>query len=490
MKQRLNKLWWKEKIHVSWFIAWVSVAILEGIAVAPKVGNIFFDITWLIIALSLLSVVLIKRARYMVGMAIIVGLLLGLWRGSAAHAALTAYKPYIGKHLTVSGHVSEDTSYGPKGDLRMRLNDVHIQNRTLVGTIWISTAESIDIKRGDYITVTGMLAEGFGNIPASMYRASIEKIERPNPGDVGRRVRDWFGHGVNRAMPADDANFAMALLVGQKLTISDTLNDQLRTVGLIHAVVASGTQLTILVGIARRLFRKISKYLATLMSGSMMIGFILITGFSPSMSRAGLVSGLSLAAWYYGRVIHPLVLLPFAAAITAIFNPAYVWGDVGWYLSFASFGGVIILAPLINAYFWGNKRPGILREILIMTFAAQIVTLPLIIHIFGYFSIYALLANLLVVPLIPLTMLLTFIAGVVGLAVPVLADWFGLPVSVVLQYMITVVNWTAHLPNAKTELSFGLPLVAASYAVLTIVAVLLWKATDFNFRQDNSEKLL
>jgi competence protein ComEC len=490
MKQTLISGWWKEKIHTSWFIAWISVAILIGIATAPDVNGFFMDPTWAVIGLALFSAVIIKRTRYMIGLAIIAGLLLGLCRGSAAHASLAAYKPYIGKHLTLSGHVSEDTSYGPKGDLRFRLDNVRIKNQQLAGTIWVSTAESIDIKRGDSVSITGMLGEGFGNIPASMYRANVDSIERPNPGDIGRRVRDWFGTGVDRAMPADDANFAMALLVGQKLTISETLNNQLRTVGLIHAVVASGTQLTILVGVARRLFKKLSKYLATLMSGSMIIGFMLITGFSPSMSRAGLVSGLSVAAWYYGRVIHPLVLLPFAAAITALFNPAYIWGDVGWYLSFVSFTGVILLAPLINAYFWGDTRPGILQEILVMTFAAQITTLPLVIHVFGYFSVYALLANLLVVPLIPFTMLLTFIAGIIGLVIPTLADWFGMPVSLILQYMTTTVGWIAHLPNAKTELSFSIPLVVLSYVGLVILAIVLWKVTDFNFRQDNSEKLL
>jgi competence protein ComEC len=490
MTHRLPHIGWKERTHVSWFIAWISVAILIGIAIAPSVGSNFLDISWVVIAGSLLSTVLIKRTKFMLIVAIIAGILFGLWRGSAAQTALESYKPYIGKSVTIIGHVSEDTSYGPKGDLRIRVNNVHINDQAVSGTIWVSAAESLDIKRGDYVTLNGLLGEGFGNIPASMFRAKVLNVTRPTPGDVGRRVRDWFGIGVYRSMPSDDANLALAYLVGQKLTVSETLSDQLKTVGLIHAVVASGYHLTVLVGLVRRAFSGVSKYLSTLMSAGMIGGFIMITGFSPSMSRAGLVSGLSLTAWYYGRVIHPLVLLPFAAAITAIIKPAYVWGDVGWYLSFMAFAGVILCAPLVHRYFWGKKNPSILREILVATFSAQLLTLPLTLHTFGYYSAYALLANLLVVPLIPLTMLLTFISGIVGLAIPGLAWWSGAPVRLILDYMTRVIQWIAQLPGAKTEVQFGMSSLALAYVGIAALLVFLWRNTKYDFRSDRSEKLL
>ena len=85
------------------------------------------------------------------------------------------------------------------------------------------------------------------------------------------------------------------------------------------------------------------------------------------MSRAGLVAGLGLLVWYYGRKTHPFVLLSFAAAVTLIVNPSYLWGDLGWYLSFGAFIGVIVLAPLIHRYFWGLAEAGTLRGLLVET---------------------------------------------------------------------------------------------------------------------------
>lgn len=490
MKHVLPKYWWSQQIHISWFIAWISVAFLLGIAIAPKTQGIFTDISWIVMGIILVVMVVRSRKRHMVFIVVIAGLLFGLTRGSTAYHSLAGYKSYYGKHVVVTGMVSEDTSYGPKGDLRLRVSAVRVDQHNLPGTMWVSSSDPAEIKRGDIVTLSGVVGEGFGNIPASMFKAKLVTIERPVPGDVGRRIRDKFGEGVSNAMPPEDANFAMAYLVGQKLSVSEALVDQLRTVGLIHAVVASGAQLTILVGVARRLFIKISKYLSTLFAGGMITGFILITGFSPSMTRAGLVSGLSIAAWYYGRVIHPLVLLPFSAAITAFIKPEYVWGDVGWYLSFAAFTGVILFAPLVHQYFWGKKKPSVVRELLVATFAAQLLTLPLVVHVFGYYSPYAIVANMLVVPLIPLTMLLTFISGIVGLIFPAIAIILGKSVSAILQYMTSVVAWIAHLPKAKTELDFGVLPLLLCYIGIVGITIFLWRSTSFDFREKKSEKLL
>ena len=414
---------------------------------------------------------------------------MGLWRGSAQQQKLASYQPLYGKQVTITGRVVEDTSFGSRGDQRMRIGDVQILGRQFSGVLWVSTDSKSDIKRGDVVQLRGKLEAGFGNIPASMFRAKVTQNTRPVPGDLGRQTRDWFAVGVYRSVPPVEADLALAFLVGQKLTISDTLNDQLRTVGLIHAVVASGYHLTILMIASRRLFVKRSKYLTALASALLIIGFIMITGFSPSMTRAGLVAGLSLAAWYYGRVIHPLVLLPFAAALTVLYQPAYLWGDVGWYLSFAAFSGVILIAPLLQDYFWGKqKRPGLLHEVVVATIAAQIATLPIIIYVFGYYSAYAVLSNLLVVPLIPFTMLLTFIAGIVGLIAPVFAPIFGAPVVWLLNYMMFVVEKIASIPGVKTEVTFSPLAVLISYLIIIALTVGLWRVTRHNFRRDTSSR--
>ena len=448
--------------------------------------ELFSGSEWLTLAIALLLIVAIKPLRSMVLLAIIGGLLIGLWRGGITQIGLRHYQPYYGQTITLSGKVTEDTTYGARGDQRLRLGAVHIEKQALPGVVWVSTGNLTDVKRGDMVTVHGKLSEGFGNLPASLYRAELIAAKRPNPGDVARRVRDWFAGGVRRTIPEPEASLGVGYLVGQRSSLPESLDDQLRAIGLTHIVVASGYNLTILVRFARRSFGRLSKYLAALSASLMIGGFMLITGLSPSMTRAGLVSGLSLVAWYYGRRIHPLVLLPFAAAVTTLINPAYLWGDIGWYLSFVSFAGVIILGPLLQRYFWGaNARLDALKQILIETASAQLLTLPLIVFAFGQYSGYALLANLLVLPAVPFIMLLTFLGGLGGLILPWGGSWFGAPAGALLTYTTSVVEWVAGLPGARGELTITASQLIAGYAALLLFIVFLWRRTRYRFDEYN-----
>jgi competence protein ComEC len=121
----------------------------------------------------------------------------------------------------------------------------------------------------------------------------------------------------------------------------------------------------------------------------------------------------------------------------------YLWGDVGWYLSFFAFAGVMIVGPLIDKILWGKREPRPLASIVTETVSAEMMTLPIILAVFGYAPAVGLLANVLVCPLIPISMLTTAIAGVAGMILPGLAGWAGAPAQFILSYIVSVVQWLA-----------------------------------------------
>jgi len=477
--------WWlKKRLHVSWLVAVLAAGIVAGVIMAQYWSE-FHSIVWLILGISLAVLGFWRGKLYAIIFVLLAGGFMGLWRGSVGQQGLTPYKNIIGYETIVVGRVTEDPDTGKNGELVLRLGDIKIGDHQLPGMIWVSAGARPEIKRGDIVTVEGKLSEGFGNFPASMYRAEVVSAERPMPGDVAGRVRDWFADAVRTGVPGPAASLGIGYLVGQRRGLPPELDQALQIAGLTHIVVASGYNLTILVRLARRLFVKISKYLAALSAGSMIVAFVLVTGVSPSMSRAGLVAGLSLLAWYYGRKFHPLVLLPFAAAITLLINPSYGWNDLGWQLSFAAFGGVMILAPLAQRYFFGEKKPGTVRQILGETVAAQICTMPILILAFGEFSNVAIVANLLVLPFVPLAMLLTFLAGIGALLAPGFATIFGMPASWLLEYMIGVAQYLAGLPWAQTQLTVNGWVVALSYVlVIAFCGFMAWR-TKYNLRNEN-----
>lgn len=445
----------------------------------------FFGVEWLVVAICLGLVGFSRNG--IVGLIIVMvsGVLLGLWRGGDLINKQNYITTYIGETVVVSGVVTEDPTYDIDGDLRFRLKDLNLQNSDKSGELWVSTSQRAEIKRSDIVYVKGQLSKGFGTIPVSMYRSEIAKVERPAYADVARDVRDSFANGIREGIDEPEASLGAGFLLGQKTALPEKLDNELRLLGLTHIVVASGYNLTIIIRFARRLFVKISRFTALAFCGGLVYCFALVTGWSPSMTRAGLIAGISLLAWYYGRKIHPIILISFTAGLTVLINPTYAWGDIGWLLSFTSFIGVMILGQLVNAYFWGDKNPGAIRQVLIETMSAQVLTLPIIAYVFGQYSPLALPANLLIIPLIPLAMLLTFITGIAGLMVAPIAVIVGWPAQTLMSYMVAVVDRLAQSPLAVEETTFGITAAVVFYLALFCVIVFLKRRSQYPFREYN-----
>ena len=183
------------------------------------------------------------------------------------------------------------------------------------------------------------------------------------------------------------------------------------------------------------------------------------------------------------RLLSGIILL--AIAITVMFNPSYAWGDLGWQLSFAAFAGVMIVAPLLQRYFFGDSKPGVVRQILGETISAQLVTAPILIMSFGQLSNVAIISNLLILPFVPLTMLLTFVAGVGSLMLPSLAIFIALPATWLLKYMVAVTNYLASLPWAMSEFNLAWWIVIICYVMIVAVCVYMWRATKLDLHDTN-----
>lgn len=480
--------WWilRRNVHHSWLIGYVALGVICGIvAVLYLPQGWFSSFVWCVVALGLMALCFWVRWMAVVPVIVLAGVLLGVWRGSVLAHELVLYDQLQGSQVVVTGTVKDDVDRDKHGLLVVRMQDITTEGRNLSSSIWISLSGMADVKRGDRIEVKGRIAEGFGGFAAAMHHASLVRIMRPEPGDVARQWRDGFGDKVRQVIDEPAASLGLGYLVGQRRGLPEELDAALRAAGLTHIVVASGYNLTILVRITRRLLVRVSKYLATLAAATMIVGFIAITGMSPSMSRAGLVTGLALLAWYYGRRFHPLVLLPFAAATTLLINPAYGWGDLGWQLSFAAFAGVMIVAPLLQRYFFGEGKPGTIRQIMGETVSAFLVTLPILLGAFGQVSLVAIAANMLVLPFVPLAMLLVFLTGVGVLLMEPLGGLLGIISTWLLQYMIGVAQTLANVPWALLELSVPPFVVVTAYGAIIAACVYMWRATHYSLREAN-----
>lgn len=420
----------------------------------------------------------------MIMVVIIAGLLIGLWRGAQEQMALTLYDPVMGRAVAMRGALLDDADIDKRGGMVMRLGALESRGRSLPGQLWLVSDGKLTVQRGDVVTFEGKLAEGFGSFAASVRHPRIINIEQRSRDDAALALRDGFVDHARAIISEPQASLGIGYVVGQRRALPEELDHALKIAGLTHIVVASGYNLTILVRLARRLFEKISRYQATLSAAIMIMGFIAVTGMSPSMVRAGLVSGLSLWAWYVGRKFHPITLLAVALAVTVLWQPSYAWGDLGWQLSFAAFAGVMILAPLVHAYFWGNNTPSTWRQIMVETVSAQIATMPIIVLAFGKLSLIAPLSNLLILPFVPLAMMLTFLASVTHWLLPSLAI-VGLPAQWLLGYMTYIAETSAKVSWAQIDLRLEWWNVAIYYVLLALVCIYMRWRTGYNMRTSN-----
>lgn len=446
------------------------VALLAGLGLARK-ANIQFEY-----ALLLLPIAIVIKGKSLASLllVIILGAVIGLWRGGEYMQNVHRLQSLAEQKVTVEATATSDSFYGTQGQIQFtggNITMLYPYAKPVAGSFKLSGFGEKMIYRGDRVRVSGKLYPSRGSNQATIAYAQLNVLSHGESAIYSLTRR--FDAGMENALPEPQSSFGLGLLIGQRTTMPAQVTAALTAVGLVHIVAVSGYNLTIIVrGISR--LRLGSKYQKLILSLSLIAGFVLVTGFSASIVRAAIVSILTLWAWYYGRQIKPLVLICFAAAATALWNPYYLWGDIGWYLSFLAFFGVLVIAPVITARFFKHE-PKILTSVIIETLSAEIMTLPLILMTFSQLSIVALIANTLIVPLVPLAMLLSAAAAGAGSLIPQFAGWFALPARLLLTYMLDVIHMLSSIPSVLIHRSISLTSMVGIYCGAVALLVLVSK---------------
>ncbi len=462
------------KIRCTTIIICGLAACLVGIGLARVVE--FPGVGWLWVG-GILLLVLCRKQRVSLMVAVVFfGLLIGLWRGDKLKTQLDSYKSLYNKKIIISGQATTDAVYGDKSQLSFDLGNLQLvepSEQSLVGKLSIKGFGTNMVYRGDTVQVEGKLYQTRGSKQGSMSFADLAVVSQSS--SKIESTRRQFQAGMQSALPEPQSSLALGLLIGQRNTLPSKVTEQLRMVGLTHIVAVSGFNLTIIIYAIRKCMLGRSKYQILLLSIGLVSLFLLFTGFSASIVRAAVVSGLSLLAWYYGRRFRPILLIMLAAVLTTFWNPLYLWSDIGWYLSFLAFGGILMVAPLLVKRIYGSRQPGLVVQVVIESLAAQVMTLPLIMFIFGEFSLLALVANVLVVPLVPVAMLLSLIAGVAGMTAPAYAGWLAWPAKIILTYILDVAALVSRVPNIFAKQSTSLLQMVSLYVVLVACCIVMYR---------------
>lgn len=310
---------------------------------------------------------------------------------------------------------------------------------SVTGTLYVTLSSQADLERSDFVFLQGKLSGGFGTFVGKISRAKLLQFERTTTGDIFAKFKQWFAKRIREYLPSPEANLGLGYLMGMKTGLPEDFAEALQAVGMTHVVVASGAHLAILVGAAKKLFGKLSKFAGLLAALLLIFVFVMIVGFTPSMTRAALVASLSLLVGYVGRKFTPFRLIGFVAMLTLLFEPTFFL-NLGWQLSFASFFGILVVAPRLTASFYGGKTPPWLASMLITSISTSLICAPILIYNFGSLSLLSLIANLIILPTLPYAMLLMMLTGVFGF-IPFLATIIARPTLWLLDLHIFIINF-------------------------------------------------
>lgn len=349
---------------------------------------------------------------------------------------------------------------------------------------------------GDVIAVTGLLGKpesfetdlgrtfnypGYLHARGVSYTLSYTTVERIDTGSgnpIIATLLAWkhaFMRSIESLLPEPQVGLSEGLLLGVKRALGEDLERVFRETGIIHIVVLSGYNIMLVVAFVTFFLSALLPRRWQLPFGLVAIAsFALLVGLSATVVRASIMAALYLVARSLYRTYVVVRALMLAGVVMLCINPYLLAFDTGFQLSFVATLGLILLAPHIEARLMRVPNTFLkTREFLTATLATQIFVLPVLLYQIGEFSVVSVIVNVLVLPMVPVAMLLTFITGMVSVVSTSVASVLALFTYVSLSYIIVVAEWFAAVPFASYVVpAFPFWMVVVSYGAL---GYLVWR---------------
>ena len=277
---------------------------------------------------------------------------------------------------------------------------------------------------------------------------SLELIgEPPQFGDWWIRSRMIRAHVLGAGMP-EGALLSSLVLGNRTVDLPPDLKQTFIEVGLAAALAASGFQVSIILGTVLAVSGSSSNQVKFGVGTLCLLGFLILTGVSPSVLRAVVMGMGTLVGLVMDRQTRPVIGLTLAAVILLLIQPLWIW-DLGFQFSFLATLGLVVSANAIASKL--EWLPPILSSLLSIPIAAYVWTLPLQLYMFGKISAYSILANVLTTPLVSMGTIVGIVSGVLGVIYVPLGAVVSWLMMAPLALMIAIASWIHSLPGAVTS---------------------------------------
>lgn len=335
----------------------------------------------------------------------------------------------------------------------------------------------------DYYTGQGLFAE------VSALRITVLEEELSVIQQFMLLTRQRLRESMTSLYPVEKAGVLLAMIAGDKELLSKEVETLYRQNGIAHIIAISGLHISALClglyGILRKL--TIPVWVATVISGSFLVCYIIFTGASTSALRAGVMCLIMLGAKLLRRSYDLLSSLSLAAIVVTAFRPSEIT-SAGFLLSFGAVLGVA-LAKEVEYGLWQElqvQRPW--WNIFLFSGMIQCITIPISLWFFYELSPYSIFLNLIVIPLVSLVLGGGIVSAVLGIAWPVAAKFPAGGTYLILEFYEWLCEKGQKLPFSFVLL--GRPAVWQMMVYYGLVVFALWlffkKAAKQKEKQEQS----
>jgi len=489
-------------------LGWLAASFAAGVAFQPWVSDTaapYLAAGLAFAALPALAWALLSADRRRGRAALLAAALIAGLAYAAARAILPADAvgrlagggpDYRGEFVVLDGTVASEPAGTPPRAFLLQVGSAH--GRPVHGLVRVTEPEPAQgeppppLPYGQPVRLEGMLAlprppgnPGEFDYAAYLRHQGVQAVLRARrltalPGPSGGwppirlalAARRSMEKVLAAALPGPDAALLGGLLLGGASDLDPQVAQDFRVAGLYHVLAVSGSNVAfVALPVLAALTLWLGRRPALAATAAVVVAYVLVTGATPSVLRAGIMAVAVLAGEALGRGGNGLASLAAAALFLLVQNPGTL-RDPGFQLSFAATAGILTLTPGLQAGLSRLPRlPEWVRSPLAITVAAQLGVLPLSLAFWQGVSLISLAANLVAAPLVEALVWLGSALVLLGEASAPLAGWLSGPVRLTLAVLTRSMHLLAAVPLAYlTVPAPGALQVLAYYAALTLAA--------------------
>lgn len=288
------------------------------------------------------------------------------------------------------------------------------------------------------------------------------------------KVKNSFLSHIKKILPEPEASLLAGLIVAGKEALPGNILDDFKHAGVVHIVVLSGYNVTIIAEFFLFIFSFLGLRRAASASAIGIVFFTLMTGATATVVRAAIMVLALLVGKIIGRPYNAGRMLLVTAFLMIMWNPKVLIFDPSFQLSFLAMLALVYVVPVVDPLIQkllsaprlnelvgqvgqasGKSRPIVsgLATLVSVTIATQITALPFLLYSIGNISIVSIFTNILILFTVPYTMLIGFVAVLISYVSPILAWPITFVTHILLRYILGVAHFFGNLSFASIQIN-------------------------------------